>query len=454
MNAMKRSTTSAAVLRVLALVLLLGLMTANSRAFRVSGAYQIEKLTPTAFLYMALIKNRPGIGDADHLLITEVLFDPDSAQGDVEWMEIFNPTGDVHDLHPYKIGDEETLGGSEGLLQFPQGASIGVGETIVIAEDAGLFASAFGFEPDFEFSDSGSPVPDMVKYTAWAGGNVALTNSGDEVLLIDIYDDLVDAVSWGSSNWAFNPDVPVVAKGHSIERFPGYIDSDSAEDWRDQPAPSPGRVDLTPPTPVPTASPSPTAGPSPTPLSGWILLSEVLFDPTGTEPAAEWVEIHNIFPMGIDLSGTKIGDEESVGGSEGMFEFPVGSWIDPGGLVVVANDGTVFFNTYGFEPDFELTDSSPNIPNMVKYTAWSGGNMSLGNSGDEVLLLSPGDVVMDAVSWGSSSWAFSPPVPGVTAGSSIERYPPGLDTNSAADWREQPQPGPGQISYPLSTPEP
>ncbi|HUF40018.1 MAG TPA: lamin tail domain-containing protein [Anaerolineales bacterium] len=395
--------------------------------------------TPTMEIILALVLHRPAIGDVGHLLITEVLYDPSASQGEVEWIEIFNPTGDVIALDDYKIGDEETIGGSEGMFQFPAGAVIGVGQTVVIAKNAFDFKAGFGFDPDFEFSDSGSPVPDMVKYAAWAGGSVSLTNSGDEVLLLDIFDDLVDAVSWGNSNWAFDPDVAGVPKGTSIERSPAYVDTDSAADWLAQPSPTPGQVDLTPPVPTPTV------GPSPTPFMGGLLIAEVLFDPDGPEPKAEWFEIHNTTAEAIDISGFKVGDEESPGGSEGMYAFPAGSLVPAGGVIVVANDAVQFAAEHGWQPDFELAGADPDVPDLVKYTVWSGGSISLSNSGDELLLLDLFDNLVDAVSWGSSTWAFDPAVPGVPEGHSIERFPAGADTDSAGDWRGQESPNPGDL---------
>ncbi len=417
----------------------------------------------TPFVYLPLIKNRPGIGPVDHLLISEVLYDPDAGQGSVEWIEIFNPTGDVLDLAPYKIGDEETLGGGEGLLQFPPGAEIATGQVIVIAEDALAFNSAFGFDPDYEFTNSGSFVPDMLKYTAWASGSVNLAASGDEVLLLDIFDNLTDSVSWGTSNWAFNPDVNPVSQGHSIERFTIYQDTDTAADWIDQPIPTPGWVDLTPPPPTPTITPTPTvtltptAGPSPTPtgtpsptmtptpFGAVLVISEVYFNPV-TEPDEEWVEIYNPGAASILLDGFKIGDEETQGGGEGMYLFPMGVSIPAGEALVIANDATAFFALYGFNPDFELIDNDPSVPNMTKYTAWATGSVSLSNSGDDVLLLDPADNLIDAVSWGSSTWAFTPSVPAPVEGHSIERNPANVDTDNAADWIDQAVPDPGNVA--------
>ncbi len=388
----------------------------------------------------------PDIYKAGRLLITEVLYQPDATQGNIEWFEILNASNATLSLRPFKIGDEEELGGAEGMLRFPQDSVIRPGEIVIIAENADIFESVYGFPPDFEFKDSGSTVPEMVKYSAWTGGNVSLTNSGDELFILNRYDEIVDAVSWGRSNWAFDPDVTPVDAGASIERFPGYHDSDNRSDWRSRPVPSPGKIEWSILTPTPSTEPSqppPTAGPSATPAAGSVVISEVLYDPTGSEPDAEWFEMYNASGNAIDLTGYRIGDEETQGGSEGMFAFPEGSVLGPGEYWVVANDGLVFAEIYAFVPDFELAGSHSDSPDLIKYTAWSGGNISLSNAGDELLLLDPGGNIVDAVSWGASTWAFNPGVPDVPAGKSIERYPPGADTDQWLDWREQPSPSPG-----------
>jgi hypothetical protein len=355
----------------------------------------------------------------------------------------------------------------------------------------------------------------MVEYSAWAGGSVTLTNTGDEVLLLNVFDDLVDAVSWGSSNWAFDPDVPVVSKGHSSERVPGFVDTDTEGDWVDQPAPTPGQTDITPlptasptptagvtvsssPSPSPTASktpspsptpsktvtgspspsstpsktptgspsPSPTAsktatptatktptgGPSPTPSktptpsAGGLLISEAVYDPDSPEPEGEWFEIHNPTGAAIVLAGFKVGDEEIAGGGEGMYVFPAGSLIPAHDVIVVANMAFQFEADHGWKPDFELAESDPAVPNLVKYTIWATGSISLSNTGDELLLLDAADELIDAVSWAESTWAFDPSVPDVAEGPSIERFPAGADTDTALDWVDQENPTPGSPS--------
>jgi predicted extracellular nuclease len=225
-----------------------------------------------ALLLLAfLMAGVPTRAISTNLVISEVLYDATTAEPGSEWIELYNMSGAVLDLSLYRVGDEETQGGTEGMYAFPAGATAVPGQVIIIANKATDFQTNYGFLPDFELQASHAGVPDMVKDSAWGSGSVALGNSGDEVLLIDSTGALVDSVSWGSSNWAFNPDAPDVAAGRSLDRNPADVDTDTASDWLSQSVPNPGAVTISGPpptatnTPVPTATftPGPTATPAP-----------------------------------------------------------------------------------------------------------------------------------------------------------------------------------------------
>ena len=129
-----------------------------------------------------------------------------------------------------------------------------------------------------------------------------------------------------------------------------------------------------------------------------------------------------------------------------MYRFPDGAVIAGGHVLVIASSGTEFFARYGFRPDYELVESDPDIPNLVQYPVWATGVINLGNLLDEVILLNPADQVIDALSWGDSTWAFTPSCPDVPESHSLERRPANLDTNTYLDWIDQIQPAPGQVN--------
>jgi len=102
-------------------------------------------------------------------------------------------------------------------------------------------------------------------------------------------------------------------------------------------------------------------------LSTGLLISEVLFNSSGSEPGGEWIEIFNRSSKPIQLAGHKIGDCQLRGGLEGMYQFPKRGVIQPGEVMIIANQALLFSQKYGFSPDFELNDSDPGVADLVKY---------------------------------------------------------------------------------------
>jgi hypothetical protein len=482
------------------------------------------------------------------LVISEVFYDPPGNEPDGEWIEIYNPGGSVLELENFKIGDEELLGDREGMLQFPVGYLIEPGQVMIVASQALAFHKQFGMNPDFEMRESDPEVPTLPKYTAWAGGGVELSNGGDEVLILGEQDQVVDAVSWGSSTFAFNPSVKAVKEGYSIERAPANLDTDSAADWRASDSPFPWRIPVdvptatatvttpatstptgtlpatqtgtptvtatqtqtsTPPftatwtptasgtgtptttwtatstgtrtatvtgtptatstpsatvtrtsttttTPTPTRTPTATASATPTrtatstatriPGQVLLLISEVVYDTTcATDANCEWFEIYNAGTASVDLTGFKIGDEEVQGSTEGMLQFPDGSVIAAGQVLVIANKAVDYQSLYGRLPDFEMYGDDATVPNLARYAAWASGSVQLNNDGDELLLLNEADQLLDALSWGNSTVYFNPAAPDIAAGHSLERRPVNHDSDSAGDWIDQAAPSPGLL---------
>ena len=203
-------------------------------------------------VYMPIICKPRVVPRQDFILISEVFYDPPGAEPDGEWIEIVNAGYRNIDLSQYKIGDAAYLGDKEGMLQFPPGTVITSEQVIVVANRADVYFQYYGRYPDFEMVDSMQSITDMVRYTAWGSREVVLTNTGDEVVLLDGGDQLVDAFSWGDSTFAFSPPAARVSEGSSSERYPPYIDTDTARDWRSCQPPRPGSVDLTIPTLTPT----------------------------------------------------------------------------------------------------------------------------------------------------------------------------------------------------------
>ena len=200
---------------------------------------------------------------AEKLFITEVLYDGTQVNEGDEFIELANPLTHTLDLGGYKIGDEETKGAGEGMYIFPAGTNLAPNAVLVVAKNAEQFRARFGFDPAFELGTSGSgltdtpSVPNLAKYTVWATGSLALSNTGDEVLLLGPSDERVDAVAWGKGDFAATGlagDASASAP-LSLQRYGTQDTNNMTFDFLSV-APAPGAL-VTPPTqtaPVPGAT--------------------------------------------------------------------------------------------------------------------------------------------------------------------------------------------------------
>ena len=177
-----------------------------------------------------------------------------------------------------------------------------------------------------------------------------------------------------------------------------------------------------------------------------LVINEVLYDaPTGVpEPGGEWIEIYNRSgvdglvlarpPAGETPRAYKLGDEESVGGSEGTFAFPEGATIDVSDVALVANQAVAFVAGYEGHPapDFEISESD-GTPNMAQDRRWSSAsNLNLSNTNDDVLLIDPFDTIIDVVSWDEATYPGVVAHRDVAAGHSIERPQIAPDSNDCS----------------------
>ncbi|HHH41961.1 MAG TPA: lamin tail domain-containing protein [Chloroflexi bacterium] len=131
----------------------------------------------------------------------------------------------------------------------------------------------------------------------------------------------------------------------------------------------------------------------------------------------------------------------------GLYRFPTGTVLPAGGYLVVGGQA----NSLDFVPDLELLIDpnldDPTVPNMVPAGSWEGFGFALGNGGDEVLLLDAAGQPVDVLVYGDGSYSGVIPHPGGVAapGHSLERRPPGVDTDDCSrDFVERYDPTPGR----------
>jgi hypothetical protein len=156
--------------------------------------------------------------------------------------------------------------------------------------------------------------------------------------------------------------------------------------------------------------------------SSSILITEVYYNTPGDDAVSEWIEIANVGAETVDLSPISLGDAAAIGDREGMVRFPQDAFIAAGQVVVVAQTAVSFFQQVGFNPDYEISDTDPTVPDMRPFSLWASGTLALANDGDEVLLLHE-QTIIDALNYGDSLHFFAPAINGVLPGQSIERVP-------------------------------
>ncbi len=152
-----------------------------------------------------------------------------------------------------------------------------------------------------------------------------------------------------------------------------------------------------------------------------LLFSEVMYNPLGNEADEEWLELYNPADFDVNLTGFKIFD------NLGVYIFPSGTSIPGESTIIVARNSTAFHARYGIFPQV------------------SGFNLTLTNSGDVLRLTMPNGVEIDMVAWGGyiPGWNIS-----ASENRTIERCPPGQDTNTSADWISNSVPTPNETAQP------
>jgi len=154
--------------------------------------------------------------------LNELMYNPlqssDSANN--EWVELYNASSETVILDKWMIGDNEVSEQIPPLTLSPHSFA-------VIATSAEFRNVYPAFNGKLAILESGRI------------GN-GLANAGDRLVLVDNAGRLADALSYGEDETVLSPSIDSVPRGHSLERSPPGTDTDSAQDFVDNPHPSPG----------------------------------------------------------------------------------------------------------------------------------------------------------------------------------------------------------------------
>ncbi len=343
------------------------------------------------------------------ILLTEVMYDPTGADGQLEWLELYNTTSgsiDVGDLCVGSGGGDYTNSTVQLSGTIAAGATYVVGGPTSSADNANpTLDLVYDFSPDFQNSGADAD-------------GVALFNL--QCALVTASTVPVDAVVYGAANTnglidetgsANAPEVGDASSGQTIERV------DNAGVWHIQPVPTPNAY---------------TDGGPPGPPEG-LLLSEVLYDVPSGDDGFEWIELYHSGTETIDLAQFSLG----WGGTTYSNSAQLSGTIVPGEVFVVGG------------PSSDASNANPTYDLVLNF---SSDLQNSGSPGDGIALynlpeasVTGSTVPIDAVIYGPNNnsglidetgSANPPEVGDAPESQSIER------TDLAGSWQIQSSPTP------------
>ena len=156
-------------------------------------------------------------------------FSPNQANAAAEFVEVANASSVTVNLSSFKLGDEaSTTADDEGMHSFPVGTTLAAGSRVVVARSGAAYQTAFAQLPDFELEPT-SAAPDMNQFGVWSVGAPDFADPGEELLVLDRANTIVDVVTYGVPPVAFPglvPKTPAPAPGDLQKRMPSLRDTD------------------------------------------------------------------------------------------------------------------------------------------------------------------------------------------------------------------------------------
>lgn len=141
---------------------------------------------------------------------------------DDEWVEIYNPGNTDVSLKNWSLTDNS---GNKTIINANK--IIKADGFAVLSKDAATW-KYWTENPNATIVELGKEIGD------------GLDNGGDRLYLKNPQSEPVDAMSWRTDTALWNPSVPQVASGNSLERLLTGYDNDLVSDWESRNPPSPG----------------------------------------------------------------------------------------------------------------------------------------------------------------------------------------------------------------------
>jgi predicted ribosomally synthesized peptide with SipW-like signal peptide len=143
--------------------------------------------------------------------------------GDDEWIELYNASDAAADIKGWTICDSDKNCGS---LNPAKKTTVAPGAYVLVSHDS---ANLKDWHVAKEIVD--------INY---AGGKINFNDTGDAIILENTEKTVIDQMSYGTETSVFATACPTVGIGHSLQRNPAGLDTDTEADFTDQQAPSVG----------------------------------------------------------------------------------------------------------------------------------------------------------------------------------------------------------------------
>jgi hypothetical protein len=149
---------------------------------------------------------------AGSMIVNEIMYEP--LTGFAEYVEIYNSSNDTINLAGWKI----TEGGGKSFSLTSRSFYLNPKEFFLLSSDSSIF-NLFPYLKESEFVNK-------VRITNTS--DLSLSNSGDVVILKDLFSNTIDSVAY-SPKW-HNPEIEDT-KGRSLERINPLLNSNDARNW-------------------------------------------------------------------------------------------------------------------------------------------------------------------------------------------------------------------------------
>ncbi|MGB0637820.1 MAG: lamin tail domain-containing protein, partial [Myxococcota bacterium] len=244
---------------------------------------------------------------ADSIKINEVMYDPDSSDAGLEWVELYN-AGET----PVSLGGWSLESGTSSysvIVDFEDGLVMMPGDFVLVGDEL---------------------VPDTDVTAGLSLGNAG--SSSDALRLVDCEGMPADTLVYGSPNtdeWEDDSGAvasslaPKSGSGFSIARIADGFDTDeSATDWMASETNTPGASN---PETAPVEC-----------VAGYmdVVINEFVSNPDGTDTDQEWVELYNRSDTAVVLDGWVLAWGKN-GTYTGAKTFGGGTLIEAGGFILI-----------------------------------------------------------------------------------------------------------------------